>query len=936
MRATTVTLHHGGSGIEPHAINAPGGHDYIGDLPKFRALEAQQATAGVPAQPIWKRSMEASSFALARAAGSAGAAKIAGGYGSLDAGIRALPSVPGLPPNSIWGAADRGFRSAGRSMLDAGASLGASVDARFAAESGIPGPAGSAVYAAANAIGTPSGDAAAANGAAASVMRKATGLAPDEEEVGRTLGKLSSPGHPVSTEVAARLSPFVGFDASYARVHADPEAGAAANRLHAEAFATGRDIYFAPGNYEPSSPKGLSLLAHELTHVAQQSGTPLTGLQHSRPMGSASDRMEAEARTVASNVLMNFASPNAIHVEQFSRVYEAAEGIGSQDSLRLDRISETALKKAQALLGAASGQLELVEVTIEIDLGRMSDDEAASLWAEAIVAEVNRKPLQSRLAAPVPSMLQKAPATPPPGAPDAAAQPQKPNPTMMQAMRVLMTPDVDYIIDLLKNDKFPDEYILRLFVKWRDMDEQYFEETGYKGTAYLDAFCQMLFNHTWDQGGYFATRWTNGFDEIYYQMDSSSGVVLREILKESKNWAGGPTMEKPESVWSYVGKREAYAGLTMVKHLSTGLSGVFDAGSWLGQKMTGRSWDFKLGDWVGKRWDVMLDASADAMGIDPNEKTIGNFTLKNVSDFGGAVISGLTMAGALGPEAGAGADAKAAAAILGATQAGMAAEGLYDKVKALREHGGPNGGPMSWSDIMKEPTVWVDVVGVVASSVGAAGGFAQEGSQLAKTLTNLGHGATGVQLATLGTAIYLTKTSDMPDNQKATQIADLLGTFLVTGVAAVNGKYGKKFEDAWSKGVSQQAPPGAPAPAPTDSQPPQEPTKPADEEKTPDAVDLAGAGVAVAAGGGAGGPEGKTPAEIQKQQEIDAAYAQKEAQQAAERKAQEDEAYKQRKADRDVEQPERKASYEGEKAKPEDAYETPDGPSKDETAAAAA
>ncbi|MBS1720467.1 MAG: DUF4157 domain-containing protein [Armatimonadetes bacterium] len=45
---STVTLHHGGSFIEPHAVNAPDGHDYIGDLARFRAAERSGRTGTDP------------------------------------------------------------------------------------------------------------------------------------------------------------------------------------------------------------------------------------------------------------------------------------------------------------------------------------------------------------------------------------------------------------------------------------------------------------------------------------------------------------------------------------------------------------------------------------------------------------------------------------------------------------------------------------------------------------------------------------------------------------------------------------------------------------------------------------------------------------------------------------------------------------------------
>ena len=45
-----------------------------------------------------------------------------------------------------------------------------------------------------------------------------------------------------------------------------------ANRIQARAFTSGSDVYFAQGQYRPGTEHGDHLLAHELAHVAQQSG----------------------------------------------------------------------------------------------------------------------------------------------------------------------------------------------------------------------------------------------------------------------------------------------------------------------------------------------------------------------------------------------------------------------------------------------------------------------------------------------------------------------------------------------------------------------------------------------------------------------------------------------------------------------------------------
>ena len=54
------------------------------------------------------------------------------------------------------------------------------------------------------------------------------------------------------------------------RVHDDAGADDTARKIDAIAFTRGNDIYFRSAAYDPTSPEGKRLLAHELTHVIQQ------------------------------------------------------------------------------------------------------------------------------------------------------------------------------------------------------------------------------------------------------------------------------------------------------------------------------------------------------------------------------------------------------------------------------------------------------------------------------------------------------------------------------------------------------------------------------------------------------------------------------------------------------------------------------------------
>jgi hypothetical protein len=68
-------------------------------------------------------------------------------------------------------------------------------------------------------------------------------------------------------------TPLTGVhDFSGVRVHTDARAAESARRVNARAYAVGSHIVFGRGQFNPGSAAGKRLLAHELTHVAQQTG----------------------------------------------------------------------------------------------------------------------------------------------------------------------------------------------------------------------------------------------------------------------------------------------------------------------------------------------------------------------------------------------------------------------------------------------------------------------------------------------------------------------------------------------------------------------------------------------------------------------------------------------------------------------------------------
>jgi len=82
----------------------------------------------------------------------------------------------------------------------------------------------------------------------------------------------SGSGTPLGRETRRDYESFFGVDLSAVRVHTADEAAAMSDRIGARAFTIGSNIAFAPGEFAPQTASGKKLLAHELTHVVQQSG----------------------------------------------------------------------------------------------------------------------------------------------------------------------------------------------------------------------------------------------------------------------------------------------------------------------------------------------------------------------------------------------------------------------------------------------------------------------------------------------------------------------------------------------------------------------------------------------------------------------------------------------------------------------------------------
>jgi hypothetical protein len=93
----------------------------------------------------------------------------------------------------------------------------------------------------------------------------------DPQQLLRQLGE----GRSLEGGVKSGMEAAYGVDFSDVRVHTGGRAAQAADSVDARAFTVGQDVAFGAGEYQPGSPIGDALIAHELAHVMQQrNGTP--------------------------------------------------------------------------------------------------------------------------------------------------------------------------------------------------------------------------------------------------------------------------------------------------------------------------------------------------------------------------------------------------------------------------------------------------------------------------------------------------------------------------------------------------------------------------------------------------------------------------------------------------------------------------------------
>jgi hypothetical protein len=157
----------------------------------------------------------------------------------------------------------------------------------------------------------------------------------DDETAGR-INRARGGGQPLEGAVQEQMSAAMGYDFSGVRVHTSPESDDLNRQLSARAFTTGQDIFVRQGDYAPHSSSGRELIAHELSHVVQQTTGRVSGGGGGMTVRPAGDAFEQEADALARQAANAAYAPGA----------QAAEGgIQRQDIPEEEELQTKAIQR---------------------------------------------------------------------------------------------------------------------------------------------------------------------------------------------------------------------------------------------------------------------------------------------------------------------------------------------------------------------------------------------------------------------------------------------------------------------------------------------------------------------------------------------------------------------------------------------------------------
>jgi hypothetical protein len=200
---------------------------------------------------------------------------------------------------------------------------------------------------------------------------------------------LAGSGRPLDPMLRDDMEQRFGYDFSRVRVHVGAGAELSAHDVKALAYTVGHDIAFGAGQYAPATRRGRQLLAHELTHVVQQTGTARIGALQA----PSAARIHSEGRLVQRDSRVDVGTPVALPSHEIRWVYhwlsrDIADPRIWDVHIRID--FETAERRDRLSPGQIA---EAVVATLEQFAGLTFTAEGRKAYLEAIEKAIAERPV---------------------------------------------------------------------------------------------------------------------------------------------------------------------------------------------------------------------------------------------------------------------------------------------------------------------------------------------------------------------------------------------------------------------------------------------------------------------------------------------------------------------------------------------------------------
>ncbi len=213
------------------------------------------------------------------------------------------------------------------------------------------------------------------------IQRRADGGFEAGPDVESRLAARKGGGSPLPDDVRTTMEPRFGADFGSVRIHTGGEADQLNRQLSAQAFTHGQDIYMGAGKYAPGTTAGNRLLAHELTHVVQQTASQVRQVKRSAPTAVIQRSLSVDEMIEA---LKN--------VDFVKKKLQAPRFSGHEDEGTMEDHIKAALGKYRDLFSTATGASEesnqAMMLTMAIDgVLKVIAEELYDPWIQPLLAE---------------------------------------------------------------------------------------------------------------------------------------------------------------------------------------------------------------------------------------------------------------------------------------------------------------------------------------------------------------------------------------------------------------------------------------------------------------------------------------------------------------------------------------------------------------------